>query len=172
MKGWTTVMVKKDARSFRTLVAMGAAATAVGGLLMFAAPSASAAAIDAPNRVAATTHVSAASSSADLPPAYVGSVYTGQVGSVTTYTPQFSGPTPTPSNPNPPTQYVHITAGSSGAVVAKSLAYGAAPWTSPWVLGPGQSEVIPVQALEMVGMANVATGVPGSFTVTAITASQ
>lgn len=141
---------------------------------MFAAPSASAATVDTPQRVAAATHVThvtADSSAADLPPAYVGSVYTGQIGSATTYTPQFSGPTPTPSNPNPPTQYVHITAGSSGAVVAKSLTYGAPHWTSPWVLGPDQSAVIPVKTWEMVGIANVATGTAGSFTVTAITAS-
>jgi hypothetical protein len=111
-------------------------------------------------------------SSTNPTPAYVGSVYTGQVGVATTYTPQFSGPVPTPSNPNPPTQYVHITAGSSGAKVAKSLALGTPLWSSPWVLEPGESTVIPVQTLEMVGIADVASGNPGSFTVTAITASS
>jgi hypothetical protein len=117
------------------------------------------------------THVSADADPAGLQPAFVGNVYTGQIGSANVYSPQFSGPIPTPANPNPPTQYVHVTAGSAGATVAKSLSFGNPLWSSPWVLGPGDSAVIPMQCMEMVGIANGSAGAAGSFTVTGITSS-
>lgn len=164
-------MITKYTSSIRRLGALGAAAAVASGLLLLSAPSASAATVDAFHRIPAGTHAVADSSSMNLPPAYVGSVYTGRIGPAGTFSPQFAGPVPTPSNPNPPTQYVHITAGSAGASVAKSVTLGAPFWSTPWTLGPNESVVIPVQCLEMVGIADSASGTPGSFTVTSITST-
>jgi hypothetical protein len=117
-------MFKKHSRSNRRVSAVCAAAAVATGLLLLAGPSATAATIGESNRAVAATHVSADADPAGVQPAFVGNVYTGQIGSANVHSPQFSGPTPTPANPNPPTQYVHVTAGSAGATVAKSVSFG------------------------------------------------
>jgi hypothetical protein len=159
-------------KAIRLAGVAGATIAVATGLVLLTQTSAMASVPGATNRPAVTAQMHARSSvdDATLQPAFVGNTYTGQVGPGT-YSPQFCGPISTPTNPNPPTQFVHITAGSSGATVALSLSVGNPDWSVPWVLGPGASVVIPVQNMEMVGIANTASGAPGSFTVTSITAS-
>lgn len=164
-------MFTKDSPSLRR-AGLAVAATAVGAGLLLSTGTSATAATPAPSSPAvAVTQAASVHASSDVLPPFVGVVYTGQVGPGSTFTPQFSGPISTPTNPNPPTQYVHITAGNAGATVATSLAIGTPQWSAPWVLGPGASMVIPVQSWFVVGIADVPTGAPGSFTVTSITGS-
>lgn len=161
-------MFKKNFSSMRK-ASLAVAAAAAGGALLMTAGSATAATVGPSSHAVAISRTASVAATDDLLAPVAGMVYTGEVDTASGYTPQFGGPIPTPTHPNPPTQYVHITAGDAGATVATSLSYGTPRWSAPWVLGPGESTVIPVQSWFMVGIADVPSGAPGSFTVTSIT---